>query len=251
MQKVICLIIFSVISISIYSFPSFQIRTEDWKPFQYFENGKIKGISVDIMDRMLEIVGSNQSKKDIEMLPWSRAYISTQNDDNGILFIGTRTEEREDLFKWVGPLLTYSNHLYAKKGSGVAINNLDELINYKIGSVKEDASEIFLQKLGVPLSEMFRANKGYDVLKALDRGRIDILLSERSSFLSDAESLHLDPNQFKQIYLASTSQLYYMFNKNISDDYIDAFQDAFNQLLESGEIDSIFKKYDFDVSKVQ
>ena len=43
-----------------------------------------------------------------------------------VLFSAERTPERESLFQWVGPVGKNSAILYAKKGSGIRINSLEE-----------------------------------------------------------------------------------------------------------------------------
>jgi len=249
LNKIIILLFFSLainlnsVDIVNYDFPKFFIYTEDWKPYQYIDYDGIRGISVDVMELMLKYLGSSQDRYDFEFLPWTRAYNLTMNNSDSILFLMTQTEERKDLFKWVGPLKTYNNYLYARKDRNIVINNKNDLYKYKFGSVKDDASELFLLKLGISLDSMIRANVGSDVVKVLHKGRIDMLLSETSSFLSDVETLNLNHKDFEPVYLASTSQLFFAFNKDTPDEIINRFQDAYNTLESSGKIDQIFKLY--------
>ena len=48
------------------------------------------------------------------------------NNPNVVLFSAERTEKREKLFQWVGPVGKNSAILYAKKGSGIRIKSLEE-----------------------------------------------------------------------------------------------------------------------------
>ncbi len=230
--------------------PKFSITTEDWKPFQYIENNEIKGISVDLMDNMLQYLDSEQKREDIKILPWTRAYNRALKDDNTILFLTTKTKERENLFRWVGPLLSYNTYLIARKDQNITINNLEDLHNYRIGSVKDDSSEIFLNDLGVPLEDLIRAKKGSDVVHVLAKGRIQILLSEWTSFVSDIKYLNLNLDDFEPIYLSSRSELYYAFSSSTSDEVINRFQTAFDQFKDSGKIEEIFKRYGEDLVEV-
>ena len=44
--------------------------TEQYPPFSFQENGKLMGISVDLMDKMLTKMDSNLNGSNIELLPW-------------------------------------------------------------------------------------------------------------------------------------------------------------------------------------
>lgn len=223
--------------------PKLTITTEKWKPFQYMENGKVQGVSVDIMMLMLQELGSKQNRDDIKILPWSRAYNSALKNDNTVLFLTARTQDRESLFKWVGPVLSYNSYLIIRKDSNIVIDDIEMLDKLRVGSVRDDASEVFLQDLGVPLDRMIRGSKGSDVVNILDKGRIDILLSEWTSFVSDVEFLGLNLEDFEPVYLASQSELYYAFSSTISDDIILKFQTSLDELKESGQMDKIFLRY--------
>lgn len=54
-----------------------------------------------------------------------------------------RTAEREHLFMWVGPIGSYENWLYAKKGSGIQVSSLDEARAVRsIAAVRDEAGQI-------------------------------------------------------------------------------------------------------------
>ncbi len=78
--------------------------TEQYPPYNLEEDNKLQGIAVDTLALMLQRAGSKQTREDIEMLPWARGYKRVLSEPNTCLFSTTRTEERENLFKWVGPI---------------------------------------------------------------------------------------------------------------------------------------------------
>ena len=79
----------------------FYIMSEELSPFNHTEDGKVTGFSSEIVLEICERVGH---AKTIQVMPWARAYKSILNEDNKVLFSTTRTANREDLFKWVGPI---------------------------------------------------------------------------------------------------------------------------------------------------
>ncbi len=56
------------------------------------------------------------------MYPWDRGFLFAQNEDNTILFSTTRTQDREKMFKSVGPIFTNAMCLIVRKDSNIKID---------------------------------------------------------------------------------------------------------------------------------
>lgn len=91
--------------------------TEEYPPWNYTENGELKGYYVDVLLDLWKQVGINKTKEDIKVIPWARGYHYLKTDPNTALFSMARTEEREKLgILWVGPLETNKRTaIFAKK----------------------------------------------------------------------------------------------------------------------------------------
>lgn len=82
------------------------LTTEDYPPFNFAKDGgkTITGSSTDVMNEVLKRTGI---KATIALLPWERAYKEARWMTKILgIYSTTRTEAREKLFKWVGPLVT-------------------------------------------------------------------------------------------------------------------------------------------------
>ncbi|WP_163337976.1 ABC transporter substrate-binding protein [Desulfopila sp. IMCC35008] len=97
--------------------------TEEYPPYNYTEDGKLTGLSSEVMVEHTNRLGHSG---DIEVLSWARAYGLIQKKDGLILYSMTRTEQREDMFKWVGSVASNKWVLFAKKGSGVSVASLED-----------------------------------------------------------------------------------------------------------------------------
>ena len=113
-------------------------------------NGKLQGISVDIIDAMFKQMGSKRTKDSIKLKPWATGYKITLKKKNCMLFSTTRTAQRENLFKWVGPIIATKIGIIAPKEKHIKISNVKELNNYKIGAVIKDIGEQLLIAQGIP-----------------------------------------------------------------------------------------------------
>ena len=150
------------------------IITENYPPFNFQKEGVLQGIAVDTMVAMLQRVKSQQTRDDIRLLPWARGYELVLTQANTGLFSTTRTEEREKLFKWVGPIAPNRVGLIARKDKGITIEVPTDIASYKIGTIRDDVAEALLVEAGVPLAKLQRVGENIMNIKKLNHGRIDL-----------------------------------------------------------------------------
>ena len=224
--------------------PTFKIMTEDWTPYQFQDGTELRGISVDLMVEMLKRAGSSQVRSDIEMLPWARAYRWLRQQENTILFSTTRTPEREKLFRWVGPLFQNTTYLIAARKQNIKISSPEELQKYRFGTIIDDASEMFLSRLGISADHFERNRNTRSNLRMLDAGRIDFIVSGWEAFVSDARIEGLDKKKFEIIYTADSSDVSIAFHRNTADWIIERFQQALDNIRDEGMYDRIVKRYE-------
>lgn len=226
------------------SMPTFLITTEDWEPYNFMRDGIVQGISTDIFVLMLEKTGSSQGRKDIEIYPWIRAYKMTLERPNTVLYTTARTDERENLFKWVGPIFETHFTLYALKSRHIKINALNDLKKYKIGTVRGDAYEDLLtEKTGMTVRDFYRVALNIQNTKKLMNGRIDLAAQSMDTTVHTSREAGLDPELFEPVFLLETIGMYYAFNKDTQDFVISRMQNAFDDLKNEGKLTEIFQKY--------
>lgn len=217
---------------------TFKIMTEEYPPFNYSEDGNITGLSSEVT---LEIAKRIGHPTDVEMLPWARAYGLIQQKDGLILYSMTRTEAREDLFKWVGPVAANKWVLFAKKGSGVSVSSLDDAKKVgKIGTYKDDAAESFLKAEGFSnLDSVLNDEQNVPKLMA---GRINLWIVGELQGIHKAKKKNVS-DQLEKIFDVKDTQLYIAFSKNTPDSDIAVWQKALDEMKADGTYDAILKKY--------
>ena len=50
------------------------LMSEQFPPYNFEQDGKLQGIAIDVVARILEQLHSKQRREDIQILPWSRSY---------------------------------------------------------------------------------------------------------------------------------------------------------------------------------
>lgn len=238
-MRVILVFIFMLMSsASVVSAEGFKIMTEEYPPFNYTQDGKLTGLASEVMAELTKRVGHPM---DAEVLPWARAYALIQQEDGLILYSMTRTEARENLFKWVGPIASNNWVFFAKKGSGVVVNTLDDAKNVKkIGTYKDDAAELFLKEQGFTNLDSV-INDESNVPKLLV-GRIDLwIVGELQGIYKAKQKGKSD--DLEKVFDVKDTQLYIAFSKNTSDDVIATWQKELDAMKADGSYDAILKKY--------
>jgi len=100
-----------------------QLMTEEYPPVTFMKDGKASGF---VTDMVREIIAKQGIPDNIHLTSWRNAYNLAAINPNVALFSTERTKEREKLFHWVGPVGKNSAIFYARKGSGIKINSLEE-----------------------------------------------------------------------------------------------------------------------------
>ena len=204
--------------------------TEEYPPYNYVEDGMIQGIGVDLLRGVIRRMDSTVSSDNIRVLPWSRAYEIAQKENNTAIFATVRLPEREDLFKWAGPLGSERKVIFADTNSGIVITGPGDLDRYRIGVVRDDAAYTQLLALGVDPSNLVAMGTVPALLSLMEEGAIDLWCYGDLAGRYYARTVTGDPSYYKVVYTLDSEDLYYAFNKNTSDETVGAFQGALDTL---------------------
>jgi len=220
--------------------------TENYPPYNMKVDGKLTGIGIEVLAAVLKQLDSKQSIDDVTLTNWSRAYSLALKNTNTMVFSTTRTESREDLFKWVGPIVNTSVGAIALKQKNIKINSVKDFEKYKIGAVLKDVGEDSLLEIGVN-SDKIQSVSGKNAIKIsflkLKNKRIDIFAYETNAAFQDAKTLGFDISKYEIVYTLKEGQLYFAFNKNVEDKIIQKWQEALDTIKKNGTYKKILSKY--------
>ena len=216
------------------------VITEDKPILNYVKDGKLVGLSVDIVQEMMKRL--KVTSTEIEVLPWARAYDRVQKEPNIGLFSTTRIESREKLFKWVGPLASKDWIFLARHDSKIKINDLEDAKKVKnIGTYREDSKEQYLKSLGFNNLESVTQDSLNP--KKLVAGRIDLWISAKTDFKLAVESEHLKLSDFKIVYTVKKQDLYIAISKQTDDSLVRKWQSVYDSMAKDGTLARIRSKY--------
>jgi len=203
-----------------------RVLTEEYPPFNYTDaGGNLVGSSTEAVKGIINKLGENIT---IEVLPWAQAYEIVIQEPDTALYSMARTSERENVFMWVGPIGSYENWLYAKKGSNIRCSNLDEAKAAKsIAAVKDEAGQQKLAQQG--FINFVYTDSLADGLKKLAAGEVDLWLGPGAVDLV-AKQAGVDPAEIEAVAFVHKVDLYIAFNKNTAYATVLAWQKALDDL---------------------
>lgn len=220
--------------------------TEDYPPFNFERDGRRLGVAIDVLEEMLAQAGSKKTRADIRVWPWARGYETALKEKNTVLFSTARTEAREHLFKWVGPIMPSRIVLVAKKQRAILIKSVDDLkqSSYRIGVVREDIGGQLLANLGVNKDRTVQANSGVSVAKMLQADRVDIWAYGAPVIMWNLKELGYPADAYEEVFTLTESQhYYYAINKDTDDKLVEKLQSALEQVKAKGRFNAIIARY--------
>lgn len=222
------------------------IMTEVYPPYNMQVNGKLKGISVEILDLMLERMKLDQNSSDVMLTNWSRAYSMALKKKGNMVFSTTRTAKRENLFKWVGPIVETKIGILAPKSKHITLNSLTELKQYRVGAVLKDIGEQLILEGGIDKKHIHSIG-GQNAIelsfKKMENDRIDMFAYDFVVAKYQAKLKGYDVDDYEEIYTLKEAGLYYAFNKATSDKTIAKWQNALDTIKDDGSYNEILAKY--------
>ena len=238
MRKLYFIVLFLFSVSFLYPSNNITVALDDYRPLNYLVEGKLQGPSVDIVKLLFKEINE---KENIVYLPWKRGYETAQIKENFAVASTTRTQERENLFKWVGPLAAKKFIVYALRSSNIKIDSLDDLNKYKIGVERSTISEQMLLSRGI--TNLSKVNYPKQNMGMLMFKRIDLWSISSSTFHGILKKEKVSIDQFEAVYVLNQAKLYIAFNKDTPDETINKWQDAYDSLIKSGQIKEILEKH--------
>ncbi len=204
--------------------------TESYPPANYLKDDKISGYAVEILLAASKIVGQEIKMSQITLQPWARSYRTVLTQGNTVLFSTTRSNHREKLFKWAGPIADTEIVVFARKDSNISINSAMDMANYRIGVIRDDIGEQTLLTMGMPRDAMQEANSVTHLAEQLMKKRVDLLVYAHKAAIWWSKKAQVDPGLFEIVYVVREGHVYFAFNTKVPDETIERLQQGIDKL---------------------
>jgi len=214
------------------------VCSADFPPYEYFENDKIVGAEVDIMDAVAKQLGITVSYEDMDFDAIIPAIESGKFDIGMSGF--TITDERKQMVNFTDSYTTACQAVIVPNGS--PITSADDLKNnigkYKIGVQLSTTGDIYAtDDFGADNVEEY--TKATDAVLALTSGKIDCVIIDDAV----AKAYVAANTGLSVLKTAYVTEDYAMILNKKSTDLLSAMNGAIQGLLADGTVDKIMGQY--------
>ena len=219
--------------------------TEQYPPFNFRDeaDGQVKGICVDILLEIFKKLGVIGGRGDFKVLPWARGYQAALNKPGTALFSMTFSEERNQLFRLVGPIVPTQVSLLARKSLGLKVESVTDMNALRIGVIRDDIGDQLIRKLGLSSKAIHTKAVADHIVRMLYRDRLDAIAYADHIARHHSRLAGLDPSELESVYVLKKSHLAYAFHRSIDPKVLEAFRAALDELRADGTVDRIRDDY--------
>lgn len=219
---------------------SIETVTED-SSYSYMQDGKVSGAASRIVEAVLKQAGL--SDYHMAIYPWARAYDRALREPNVIIYPILRSQDREQLFKWVGRLDWTVPVLYKLRATPpLRIAVLQDAIAYRVGVLRDDYREKYLHDQG--FTRLVVAASNQENFNRLLNSQVQLVaMPERDArkFCADA---HVPFETLEKAYAMDdlSREIYIAFSRSTSDDVVERVRAAYEQLQSAGTIQRLLQE---------
>lgn len=218
---------------------SLRLLSEEFPPINFSEAGQARGLSIDIVQAIQKRLGQSLP---IEFMPWARAFREAQEGAPTALFSMARIPEREKLFQWVGPIVSFQSTFYARKGHRIRVRSLAEARRTpKVLVVRDWYTAAQLQSAGFRnLQQISDPIQGVRMLAA---GRAPLFAAEKLSMPETLARAGVPRDEVEEVFSFASSEGYIAFSRSTPMGTIHAWQSQLNELKRDGTFQAIYKRW--------
>ena len=213
-------------------------------PYNYMGPNGPTGISSEILQALLKHLDLHWP---IEFMTWTVGYHIALREPNILLYSMLRTEDREELFQWVGPIFTDKMNLYRKGGrTEVNISSIKDALSYRIGVVEDNFEHHYFSDQGLSVGEhLFPVEQQDQNFQALLDKRVDLIALTASQATQHIQAKGYSTSQFEPVLEMKdiSGDIYMVFSLETDSRYVQQFSDTLQQLKNTAAYSKILQKW--------
>jgi len=215
-----------------------EVFTEESLPGGYLdETGRVTGPTVEMVRELMRRLNL---KDDIRILPWKRGYRDLLAGPKIALFETTRTEDREHLVKWVGPIKRVRWVFYAKKSAAIKLSSLEDAMKFNtICIYLGDAKGEYLKRQG--FTNIVQPVSSKQCLNMLKSNRTPLWVASDTIISSLLKETGLNPSEFEIVHLFGIKYLYIALSIDVPDKVVELWQKTLDEMKLDGTVASYYK----------
>lgn len=244
-------ILLSIISLSVVA-KDILIVSDNYPPFQYFENKQAKGINVDIAKEVLLRMGYNPK---FQFMPWQRAlfYVKYGKAD-AIINASYKDSRAKYLYYPKEEIYSKNWYCFKLKNSDISIN--EDFSNINKLSIGVAAGVTYGGKIQKAIDEkkfkkIITIKDGKNLVKNLIKKKFDMFIDNKNTISQIIKGTDYE-NKIEVVkitnkneeYILSKDILYLAFSKkNTNEEFVKQFSTTLEKMKKDGTIEVITNRY--------
>lgn len=212
-------------------------------PLSFEQDGQVTGLAVDLLRRMAETAGLELS---LALQPRLRAEKSFLDTPGSLLFPLARLPERENRYRWVGPVLPRRVGIYSlAHRTDVRYRSLHQLDGLRVGATAGTATLEQLLGEGLKPGKELEVSPSYEAsVRKLLAGRMDLLVIGDLNIYWQLQQMREPADRIREVAVLDAS-VDYSFGLHLDGDAApaEALQRALDQLRRNGAIERVKQAY--------
>jgi polar amino acid transport system substrate-binding protein len=222
-----------------------EIYSEKAPPMNYVVRNEhnqyiTSGSSGDIVQEIQKRIGD---KNFVTNASWEDGYDVVQYLPNSALFTTARTAERENKFKWVGPIASLNAKFFTLADNNNVINSIEDAKQLgKIATPKGWYTYDYLLANSFD-NVVSPSDDVEEIFNMLIDGEADALLIYDTAIKWLCEENDFDYTKIKSHISVQSDKGYIAFSKATADSIVNKWQNALNEMKNDGGFEAIWNRY--------
>jgi len=217
-------------------------------PLSFEQDGQAAGLAVDLLRRMADLAGLELN---LALQPRMRAEKSFLETPGSLLFPLARLPERENRYRWVGPILPRRVGIYSLSSrSDIHFRGLHQLDGLHVGATAGTATLEQLLAEGLKPGKELEVSPSYEAsVRKLMAGRMDLLVIGDLNIYWQLHQMKEPADRIREVAVLDASADYCFGLRTDSDPApAEALQRALDQLRRNGALEKLRQAYGLPAS---
>ncbi|KAE9644890.1 transporter substrate-binding domain-containing protein [Pseudomonas sp. PB103] len=216
-----------------------QLLSDNHPPLHFLQGDQLVGYGVDVVRALAEQTGDQIH---LQQVPLLRAlHLASEHPDTGV-FTVLRTDERDNRYQWVGPLIEVETALYAQDNQHPPVHDLREADAIgRITVPRKWLAYSFLQQQN--LNNLYGVETPEQMMRLFSLGRTDFVVSDTLSIASLARGQGMEPGRLQYQIPLMKQDTYIAFSLQTDPHRVARWQRALNKLRANGRLEQLRQRW--------
>ncbi|WP_192561406.1 substrate-binding periplasmic protein [Pseudomonas gozinkensis] len=216
-----------------------QLLTDNHPPLHFMQGNQLAGFGVDVVQALATQTGDRIHLQQVPLLRALR--MASDTPDTGV-FTVLRTDERDDRYQWVGPLIEVETALYARDNLQPPVQSLSEADH--LGRITVPRKWLVYSYLqGQDLNNLYGVETPEQMMRLFSLGRTDFVVSDTWSKAALARAQGMEPGRLQYQIPLMKQNTYIAFSPQTDPKQVARWQQALDTLRADGRLEQLRQRW--------